>query len=574
MYTLILPDPFAPPTAPAEDDVDAAQPETSAAKALENVPSVVSPSDVEAEGSSAGGLAVEASPTEASVEANRAADGVTDLSAPSPAKENDLEVEALVQADAELPSGSLDSPMPVSPLPATFDLPASPPAPHRPLPPAFPKAQLVGLTVFYPVQLSNRVPVAQLKRQRWTDASNKFDEECGEEEMDWSDDEAEAAAKRRKKLRCVGSGTLSYSHLPLTSLSLPTRSRGSKAGSVRGGSPTPSMGSQWGGSHFDANSDDEGTVLNYSAVAEMAGAASLPKRPMPVAYDDLDASEYRGESSNGGANGATRGGKQRERGGAARGKGKDRANDGLSSRGGFESSRGGGGRGGARGGVRGGFDAGRGIARPRGRGGAMGSPHNPHSSYESQQQQQQPRSVPAAPPPPARPLSPTSMAIARATGQYPSGGQAPPGAAGPGPPQGMPFPVRPYFPQAGFPYPSPYGQPMGPYGQLPPGGQQTQQPQQQSQQQQQHAFGGPAPGSHMPYGQPPYGYPGIYGVPHGQMAPGQPQHNPALQQALQQQQAEHNKQLLEMQRQIALLSRKQAGGAATPGGAGPGEAQQ
>jgi hypothetical protein len=354
----------------------------------------------------------------------------------------------------------------------------------------------------------------------------------------------------------------------------PLYSRGSKAGSVRGGSPTPSMGSQWGGSHFDANSDDEGTVLNYSAMAEAPGAASLPKRPMPVAYDDLDASEYRGEGSSGATNGAARGGKKRERGGAIRGKGKERATDGPSSRGGFESSRGGG-RGGARGGARGGFDAGRGIARPRGRGGAMGSPHSPHLPYELQQQQQQqqqqqapPRPAAAsAPQPPARPMSPTSMAIARATGQYPSGAQAP-GGPGQGPPSGMPFPVRPYFPQAGFPYPSPYGQPMAPYGR------QSQPPQQQPQQQQQHAFGGPAPGAHMPYSQPPFGYPGMYGVPHGQMASGQPQHNPALQQALQQQQAEHNKQLLEMQRQIALLSRKQAGGGAPPSGGGAGGGQQ
>lgn len=194
----------------------------------------------------------------------------------------------------------------------------------------------------------------------------------------------------------------------------------------------------------------------------------------------------------------------------------------------------------------------------------MGSPHTPHLTYELQQQQQQQQGSAPAPTiqPPARPLSPTSMAIARATGEYPHGAQPQPSGPAQGPPPGMQYPVRPYFPQAGFPYPSPYGQPMAPYSQMPPPGQQ----QSQQHQPQQHAFGGPVPGAHMPYGQPPFGYAGIYGVPQGQ-----PQQNPALQQALQQQQAEHNKQLLEMQRQIALLSRKQASGSGpTPEGSASG----
>jgi hypothetical protein len=220
MYTLILPDPFAPPTAPAEDDdqqpaaAAAAQPEGSASQVKAAVSDVSPPAATEAE---AAIVERSAETTVATSDVAPVPDGATDgavaPTAASPAKSDDLEVEALVQADEELPSpaGTHESPMPTSPLPVDSDLPASPPAPHRPLPPAFPKADLVGLTVYYPVQLSNRVPVAQLKRQRWTDASNKFDEECGEEEMDWSDDEAEAAAKRRRKLRCVRGRLPSYS---------------------------------------------------------------------------------------------------------------------------------------------------------------------------------------------------------------------------------------------------------------------------------------------------------------------------------------------------------------------------
>lgn len=207
MYTLILPDPFAPPTAPAEDDAPlptAATELSNAARTEDAEPSDGTPGETLADPSP---VAVADTPSEAATVIDGAVSDVAAGPGASPAKDDDLEVEALVQADAAAPSpaATLESSVPTSPLPTSSDLPVSPPAPHRSLPPTFPKAGLVGLTVYYPVQLSNRVPVAQLKRQRWTDASNKFDEECGEEEMDWSDDEAEAAAKRRKKLRCVRS---------------------------------------------------------------------------------------------------------------------------------------------------------------------------------------------------------------------------------------------------------------------------------------------------------------------------------------------------------------------------------
>lgn len=61
-------------------------------------------------------------------------------------------------------------------------------------------SELVGMTVYFPAQLGRYVPTAQLKRQKWTDASNKFDEEAGEDEMEWSDDEEEMLAKKRRKM--------------------------------------------------------------------------------------------------------------------------------------------------------------------------------------------------------------------------------------------------------------------------------------------------------------------------------------------------------------------------------------
>jgi len=61
-------------------------------------------------------------------------------------------------------------------------------------------SQLVGLTVYFPTQMGKFVPTARLKREKWTDASNKFDEEAGEDEMEWSDDEQEMLAKKRRKL--------------------------------------------------------------------------------------------------------------------------------------------------------------------------------------------------------------------------------------------------------------------------------------------------------------------------------------------------------------------------------------
>lgn len=74
-------------------------------------------------------------------------------------------------------------------------------------PPPFPVPSLDhfsrGTKLYYPAEGDHAyVPVRMLKtdkRFRGTDASNLYDEELAEHEMEWSDDEEEQAAKRKLK---------------------------------------------------------------------------------------------------------------------------------------------------------------------------------------------------------------------------------------------------------------------------------------------------------------------------------------------------------------------------------------
>lgn len=74
-------------------------------------------------------------------------------------------------------------------------------------PPPFPVPLLDhfsrGTKLYYPAEGDHAyVPVRMLKtdkRFRGTDASNLYDEELAEHEMEWSDDEEEQAAKRKLK---------------------------------------------------------------------------------------------------------------------------------------------------------------------------------------------------------------------------------------------------------------------------------------------------------------------------------------------------------------------------------------
>ena len=117
-------------------------------------------------------------------------------------------------------------------------------------------------------------------RFKGSDASNLYDEEIGEEEQEWSDDEAEAEAKKRRKNSRAGSrlSTTSRSDLNLPRLggvaSLPQRPHfdyqppdstyaGSETGSLYGGNDGVSM----------------------YAKSEAGTSTSGRERPMPAPYD-------------------------------------------------------------------------------------------------------------------------------------------------------------------------------------------------------------------------------------------------------------------------------------------------
>ena len=61
----------------------------------------------------------------------------------------------------------------------------------------------VGRAVFHVPTKSNYVFVQQLRHLKGSDASNVHDEEPGEDELEFSDDEAEAAYKRAQAHKCV-----------------------------------------------------------------------------------------------------------------------------------------------------------------------------------------------------------------------------------------------------------------------------------------------------------------------------------------------------------------------------------
>lgn len=66
-----------------------------------------------------------------------------------------------------------------------------------------PDSILVGNTVYFAPQLSTYVFTNKLKAQKFTDASNAFDEELDEKDQEFSDDEKEAAFKKKNKKRKV-----------------------------------------------------------------------------------------------------------------------------------------------------------------------------------------------------------------------------------------------------------------------------------------------------------------------------------------------------------------------------------
>ncbi|TFK77412.1 NAF1-domain-containing protein [Pluteus cervinus] len=128
----------------------------------------------------------------------------------------------------------------------------------------------IGLEVFHVPERSRFVFLSQIKHFKGSDASNVYDEEPGDDELEFSDDEAEAAYKRGFKQKRAGS-------------------RASSVASSRRDTPSRSLGPEthpdaFSGNAYDAHSPYD---LDYGAG---------PSRPTPIPYDDPYAETYVPES--------------------------------------------------------------------------------------------------------------------------------------------------------------------------------------------------------------------------------------------------------------------------------------
>ncbi|KAG6865761.1 hypothetical protein C0991_011958 [Blastosporella zonata] len=250
----------------------------------------------------------------------------------------------------------------------------------------------VSRNVFHVPARSNFVFLTTLKKLKGSDASNVHDEEPGENELEFSDDEAEAAYKASIKRKRGESRGLSV------------------AASSRQSTPTPSQmhDQDMEAGHFSRNPYDEHGPYDVDFSAG-------PSRPPPIPYDDPYDDSYMISAIPPPAPEARRGEEF-----------DPRKHESLSSRGR--------GRGRGRGQARDRGDmGGRGRGRGRGRGDHSGSsrghsrPDQRTDGYNAGDNWAS-RPSPMQDGPPARPLSPTSFAIARATGQLPDSSYAPHGA--------------------------------------------------------------------------------------------------------------------------------------------------
>ncbi|PCH34237.1 NAF1-domain-containing protein [Wolfiporia cocos MD-104 SS10] len=264
--------------------------------------------------------------------------------------------------------------------------------------PLDPEKVQLSRPVFHVPERSNFVFVRALQRFKGSDASNVHDEEPAEEELDFSDDEAEAAHKRALAHRRE-------------------QPRSRSMASSRHATPTPSQmkDQDMAEDMYGANPYDNSGPYNDMDL----GAG--PSRPAPIPYDDPYSDSYgvadplpststptNPRPSN--APAMSDEGYTSDGGGSAygdRGRGRGRR---------FAPSRGGAGRRDERG-------WGRGRDRPRGnRGRGRGRGRDDRGPLGGPDRGRQPQANldeydPRAP----RSLSPTSLAIARATGQYPDG---------------------------------------------------------------------------------------------------------------------------------------------------------
>ncbi|KAF8078940.1 Gar1/Naf1 RNA binding region-domain-containing protein [Lyophyllum atratum] len=252
----------------------------------------------------------------------------------------------------------------------------------------------IAQEVFHVPARSNFVFLNYLKRLKGSDASNVHDEEPAENELEFSDDEAEAAYKASLK-RKRGESRGPYA-----------------AASSRQSTPTPSQmhdQDMTDPSHLSRNPYDEHGPYDI-------GFSAGPSRPPPIPYDDPYADPYMSVNSQSTTEprAMTQDFERRP----------NQQDDNINRRG---RGRGQGrGRGDGRG---------RGRGRERGRGEHGGSPRG-YSSSDMQRNRRASnagdnssavRLLPAQDASPsfgqhiARPLSPTSLAIARATGQLPDG---------------------------------------------------------------------------------------------------------------------------------------------------------
>ncbi|KAK0946934.1 hypothetical protein LTR29_001516 [Friedmanniomyces endolithicus] len=358
-----------------------------------------------------------------------------------------------------------------------------------------------GVKVYYVDAHSTFVFTQPLKNMKWTDASNIHDEEVGDEEMEFSDDEAEAEYKRMKKLaKKGGRGVLGAA-----------TGRGGRGGHENGSRSFGAPGHDSGQTYVNGSGNDAppqqsyGGALSYDDddVADefysplkrpdnlsqmMASSGSPPPpRPQPNGSD-------RGRGRGRGDRGRGRGDRGRGRG--DRGRGRAGFNNDRGSRGGGRggshddrSQRGGGGseRGGHGGQANGGGH----------RGNAQSFPdrHNNDGSRGGQHHHQQPlppkptgAAMPSASPPPsAHHGQPQQYAPSQPYGSYPQASHQQQ------PPQTQNYQFGGYTFQYGNP-----AAPARPQAQ-------TQHPQQTAyagyhQQQQQQAYQQPSPAGAIPPG--------------------------------------------------------------------------
>ncbi|TVY86461.1 H/ACA ribonucleoprotein complex non-core subunit, partial [Lachnellula willkommii] len=132
----------------------------------------------------------------------------------------------------------------------------------------------IGTKVFYSEQHSTYVFTQALKAYKGSDASNLHDEEVGDEEMEFSDDEAEMEHKRRVKQTKRGRGGKSQQN----------------GGSSRGGHPlqqqqTPYEASK--GLDYD-DADSDGPYKPLSRPVGYAGSVGRTEAPEEGAYQEAE----------------------------------------------------------------------------------------------------------------------------------------------------------------------------------------------------------------------------------------------------------------------------------------------